>query len=256
MLWLLKTLVYFFINLSPFNPLWTNIESQLDSLRDNDGKYIRWVTGSRSRSGKAQAIADGALDNDGIDFVHPGAVINGVTYQGFQLAARIAGMQASLPLADSITYRPLVGATDVTIRYSTEDVKDLIEAGVMPIVYDGRAVKVERGNNTLVTTTTDRPISFKKVKVVRILDAINNALNMSIADQVIGKIANNKTGRIIVLGAIRRFLRSLVSQGVINGNFVVQEDPNNPPTLDRLFVVIGVQPVDSIEFVYTTIQVF
>lgn len=244
------------VDLSPVDSAWATVQSKVNSLRDDNGKYVQWVTGSESDSLLDNAISDAGVDDEAILFVHPGAKNTNETLQGYQLAARIAGMKASFGLGDSLTYKRIAGMTDVTIRYTSTDIERMINNGIMPIIYDGRGVKIERGINTLITTTTEKPASFKKVKVVRILDAISNALNISIADQVIGVIANNFEGRQLVLGAINDFLYGLSQDGVILPNYVVRSDPDNPPTLDRFFIVIGVQPVDSIEYVYNTIQVF
>ena len=54
---------------------------------------------------------------------------------------------------------------------------------------------------------------------------------------------------------IREFLVTLEDQSIIASGFKVEEDPDQPPTIDRYFVKIGVTPIDSIEFIYTTIEV-
>ena len=246
-----------YVDLSPNQTDWSLVESKVDDLIENDGKYVQWVTGSRSNSTIARANSDASgLDNEETVFIHPGYKVGTTIYPGYLAAARVAGMLASLSLADSLTYRPVAGADDVITRYGNTDVMSLIENGVCPLVYDGRNVKIERGNNTLITIATGtQNNSFKKIKVIRILNAINNALNMSIADQVVGRVANDPIGQSVVRGAIRVFLRSLSESGVVLPNFSVRNDPNNVSSEDRYFVRIGVQPIDSIEFVYTTIAI-
>ena len=226
-----------------------------DTIRD-----IIWVTGSDIADTLDQALAAASNINEpGIVYIHPGwstrsnNVIN--LRSAYKQASRVAGLVAGLPLSQSLSYRALGFIHDLDIRYGNADIKRMIAGGIMPIVYDGRNFKIERGVNTLTVLGDNQDDSFKKIKTIRILDGINNALNASTADNIIGKIDNDRDGRSTVLGAYSGFLDGQANLGLIEDDFNVETDPDNEPTLDRYFVRYGIRPIDSIEYVYNTIEI-
>ena len=256
---------------------WGELPSSVDEQRE-EGKKIVWVTGS---TGTTTPSSTG-LNNEGIVYVHPGIKMlddrydrlpvgnvarnvrrrtrteeaRRINLDGNAAAARIAGLLANLPIIESATRQEIPGdVSDLTVRITNATIRQLLAAGVMPLVYDGRGFRIERGINTLTDIPDGKNEQFKKVKVIAILDAIQTAIETSLDDQVIGKILNDKEGRRTVVSAIRTFFNNLVTARWINDDFVVRIDPLNPPIADRFFVEYAVRPIDSIEFVYNTAQV-
>lgn len=257
--------LYFDLDPNTDATIWGTIRTLLTGSRTN-GRKVVWVTGSGDPTSlsdpHATAISQSqTLTHEGIVYVHPGSKIRDVnsdvkTRYGFEFAARAAGVMSGIGLSESVTFRPISGIEDVEVRYGVLKVRELLAAGVLVPIYDGRQFKFERGVNTLGDLREGQKASFRKIKIIRILDSIENALNASISDRVIGKILNDTSGRLRILNAIRAFLRIFSEQGLIDSIFIVEEDPNYASEDDRFFVRYGVTPIDSIEFVYNTVQVF
>lgn len=252
--------IYFNLDPATDSAIITSVRGFVNTWRD-EGKKITWVTGSEIDETQANAETEAkALNHLGANYVHPGLKLiennKVVVYAGYQVAAHVAGVIASAPLSDSLTYRRLnLVVSDVEKRYGDASIKSLIRSGVMPLVYDGRNYKIERGVTTLTQLESNQNNGFKKVKIVRILDSILNALNISLSDNVIGQTPNNKDGRSSVISTIRSFLSTQADADLIRDDYIVIIDPNNPPVEDRFFILIGLIPVDSIEYVYTTIEI-
>ncbi len=238
----------------------TNIPVWLLGVRDG-GKKIIWVTGSSLADAVAAAKTDAeALNFEGTVYVHPGIKVDNLagvetTYAGFQAAARVAGMVASTPLTESLTFKTIPNINDLEVRLGNTDIKNLLLSGIVVLQWDGIRFKIERGINTLSTPGATQSATFSKIRPIKILDSIFNSISAAVDVSVIGIINNDASGQAVVLTLIREFLKTLEDDNIINPGFVVETDPDNPPTIDRYFVKIGVQPIDSIEFIYTTIEV-
>jgi len=239
----------------------TAIETWVKTTMRDKGKKIIWVTGSTASDALAAAQADAqGFNHEGIVYVFPGFKYNdflGVeqTAQGAKASARIAGMLAGKDLNESITFSTLPRINDVEIRLSNQDVSDALAAGIMPLVWDGSKLKVERGLNTLSTPGTNQSEQFKKVHIVRILDSINNVLRKAATDKIIGKFLNNNDGQKAVLALFGNFLDGLGSRGIIDPTFTLELDTQNPSIADRIFVTLKVRPIDAIEYVFMTVEI-
>ena len=238
----------------------TTIPAWLLGVRDA-GKKIIWVTGSDAADSVANAKADAEGFNfEGTVYVHPGFTddnLAGVStsYAGFQAAARIAGMVSSTPLTESLTFKTIGDINDLVVRLGNADVKNLLLSGILVMQFDGIRFKIERGINTLSTPGATQSDIFSKIRPIKILDSVFNSISAAVDESVIGVINNDAQGQTVVLSLMREFLKTLEDDNIINPGYTVETDPDNPPTIDRYFVKIGIQPIDSIEFIYTTIEV-
>ena len=228
----------------------------------NDGKAIQLVTGSSLGESVDTAVTNAvAIHRPFVTYVYPGVKRNDRsgterTYPGYLAASRITGAMAGLPLISSLTFLSINSVNDLETRLSNSEVMTLLAGGVLTLVWDGARYKIERGINTLTPPYTSlQNESYSKIKVMRILDNINNIINTSISDTYVGKINNSPEGRSAVLKAVRQFLGTQNNNGLILPNYTVGYDPDNPPTLDGFFVLVGIQPIDSLEFIYFTILV-
>jgi hypothetical protein len=230
------------------------------TVRGN-GKKIILVTGSDTADAVAAAKTDAeGFNQEGMVYVHPGYLADNeagveTTYPGYLAAFRVAGIITGQTFRESPTFEPILQIANLVNRLGTTDIKSLITSGVLPLVYDGRQFKIERGVTTLSIPSAIQSDDNKKIKVVRILDNINNALVNAVSDQIVGKVSNDASGRSGVVGLISGFLSTLALDGAIEFTFTVEEDPDNPPVNDRFFIKIGVTPIDAIEFVYLTIEI-
>ena len=64
-----------------------------------------------------------------------------------------------------------------------------------------------------------------------------------------------KMEEMVAIKLSRQFLGTLSSRGLIESEYTVELDSSRAPTLDGFFLLVGVIPIDSVEFVYFTIRV-
>lgn len=229
----------------------------------SEGKKILYLTGSSLGESDAQSkINAQAIQSHGIHYIYPGSKEDNlssdeVTYPGYLFAAKIVGAIAGLSLVASPTFLTITGINDLEKRLGGSSIEDVLSSGVMPIVWDGARYKIERGINTLlpVNFATYENEDFQKVKIVRILDNTHNVIKTTFDETVIGKALNNEVGRRNAIGLVDHFMGTQVTAGLWEEGYDVRLDPDNPPVNDRFFVKVGGTPVDSVEFVYFTVDV-
>ena len=104
--------------------------------------------------------------------------------------SRIAGYIAGTPFTQSITYGTLNDLSDCN-RLTIAEQDAAVDGGKLVLMHDGEKVKIVRGVNTFKTTTKTKGDSFKKIKIVNIMNLIYDDLMKSIRDDYIGKFNND-----------------------------------------------------------------
>ncbi len=238
--------------------IWTSIVSWVTGLRSN-GNRIMLVLGSATAETVATAKTNATTygNYEGIAYVYPGVTdINGVVRTGAEFVSRIAGLIAAHSLDKGLTFEPITNITALGYMATNAEVKSLLTSGVMVLTSDGRGgFRIEKGINTLTTLSATQSAIYKKIRIIRILDTINNSIASATQTSFIGNIENTPAGQSGVIAAIKAFLDTLYSGGYIQTGFTVTLDPANPSTGDKMFVLVGVQPVDTIDYVYLTVAV-
>ena len=200
---------------------------------DNEayGKIKEWVVEQRENRRKVKAVLPNTVgDNEGIinytNNINTVAemVKNGVedaivetTYTAAQFTARIAGLLAAVPNSYSATYATL---GEVVSCDEVEDRDKAVSEGKFFIFHDGEKIKTCRAVNSLQTTTKDKGEDFKKIRLVHIMDTINNDIETLVEDEYLGKYPNTYDNKCILISAIDEYLRQLESKGMINSHTI------------------------------------
>lgn len=237
--------------------IWTSLKSWATGLRTAGQRFMLVLGGAAAETlATAKTNASTYGNHEGVVYVWPGVTDhNNVARSGAEFAGRVAALIARYGIEESLTHEPVTDIKAVASAPTNADVKSGLASGLFMITGDGRgSFRVEKGINTLTTLGANQTAQNKKIRVVRILDAINNDLTNS-ATSFIGIIENNATGRGSVVAAIKAYLDTLVQAGLIEDDFTVEEDPGNPATGDRMYVLLGIKPVDTIDYVYLTVSV-
>jgi hypothetical protein len=196
-----------------------------------------------------------SFDNEGIVYVFPGFTdTEGVIYTGQEAAARVAGLIAAAGITKSVTFSPIPDGADVELRLTNSQVSQALGAGILPLVFDGTSVAVEKGINTLSTITEDKPLAFTRIRTVMTLDAVQDGLEQGLKG-LIGQVNNDDDGRATVLGAAQAFLDQLISARALKPGGFVELDPEFEQEADNVFLRVAVQPLDSIEKIFVTVYV-
>ncbi len=118
---------------------------------------------------------------------------------------------------------------------------------------------IEQDINTLHSPypTNDVNYAFSKNRVIRTLDSINNTIATIFETTYIGKISNNEDGRNIFKADIIAYLTRLQNMGAIqNFNSATDITVSAGDSIDSVVVTVGAQPVDSMEKLYMTVNVY
>jgi len=170
-----------------------------------------WIKGLRDTKGiKVKAILPNTIaDHEGIiNFATDNIVVGTTTYDVADYCSRIAGLLAGTPLTMSATYQVLSEVTDVP-HLSISDFNTAISAGKFVLMNDGVKVKVARAVNSLTTTTTDKGTDYQKIKLVDVMDQINDDIKTTIADSYTGKVPNDYNNKCILITALLGYLEGL-----------------------------------------------
>jgi hypothetical protein len=237
-------------------------------LRDlrADGYRVAMVVGSdlAESATTAQASAAG-INSEACQYVYPGAnqtdsAGNLLTKRGSAFAAQIAGIRASLPLGQGMTYYPLQEVISLEAKNKGSTVDLLIKNGVTVLGKAGLLFNVVKGVTTLVVpgyAADGNPIpqGFKKVSIVNTCDAIAAAIELAARTNYIGKVPNDTDGQNAIVGVVRDFLRVMAGQRAIRNNYTVALSATYASEGERLYLDITMTVVDTIDVILVTVKV-
>ncbi|MEA5008231.1 phage tail sheath subtilisin-like domain-containing protein [Clostridium tyrobutyricum] len=136
-------------------------------------------------------------------------------YTAKQYCSRIAGLLAGTPLNSSATYAPLSELVDCD-HLTKEEADEAIDAGKLILINDGKKVKIGRAVNSLVTLPDGKGKSYKKIKVIDVMDQEYRDIKETIEDSYTGKVDNDYDHKILLINAIRGYFSELEMQGLLN----------------------------------------
>lgn len=224
----------------------------------NKATIKAWVETMRSEEGvKIQAVtANYVGDSEAIINVTQGVKLSdGTELTPAQSTAWVGGVTAGANINLSNTGRKYIGAIDVVPRMTKTEMEAAITAGEFIFKVDtAQNVTAVYDINSLTTITVEKGKAFTKNRVIRTIDGINNDITEIFESNYIGKISNNPDGRSLLRATLIEYFNELQQLNAIQ-NFVA-EDVTVKVGTDSDAVVIDcyIQPVDSIEKIYVTVN--
>lgn len=170
-----------------------------------------WIKAQRTqKDNKVKAVVyKNAADSEGIiNVTNEYFEVGSKKYAGQQYLSRIAGLICGTPATISCTFAPLPEVTGVEF-VDRESLDRRIDAGEFVVFNDGEKVKVARGVNSFVTTVQDKGKSFKKIKLVELMDMIHDDIKKTAEDNYLGKYANSYDNRCLLVTAINGYFAEL-----------------------------------------------
>ncbi len=180
-----------------------------------------WIKGCRDnkyRKYKA-VLPNTASDHEGVVNVVDGYVAGDSTITAAVACARIAGIICGTPWTMSCTYAPIPEATGVTTARGTTDTDTAVDAGKLILMWDGEKVKIVRGVNSLTTTSQSKGASYKKIRLVEIMDLIRTDIRKTAEDNYIGKYSNSYDNKCLLTTAINGYFDTLVRKGILASGY-------------------------------------
>lgn len=245
----------------------TSVVSWVSRVRDEGKGVIAVLGGPAADDTAADAVSKAAarsagFNHEGVVNVGAGVVLDGLSYSSAQAAAYVAGLIAGQKLSESTTYAA-TPFDDVTRRWTKNEMETAVLNGVFLPFHDGRMVKVLRGMNSLVTLRQGQNSSWRKIRTIRVMDAVNSDLVKAAEDNYIGKVNNTEEGRLALIGACRQYMLTLAQGGVIEAaDYDVYEDPDyygpgHPltPEPDQVYLKWEARLTDVMELIFSTFVV-
>lgn len=221
-------------------------------------------------------LPDTEADHEAIiNFTTEGIRVGKDTHDAAAYCSRIAGMLAGTPMTYSCTYAPLSEVEDVT-RLTNGEMDTAVDAGKFLLFYDGRQVMTGRAVNSLKTLTGKSKV-YQKIKIVEVMDMIQNDLRAAFRDTYIGKMANSYDNKLLLQTAVTNYFSTLAQEGLVQDDFTVAidtaaqqkwledndvdtssmtvEEIQQANTGSEVFLAATVKILDSIEDIHLTITV-
>lgn len=159
-----------------------------------------------------------AADTEGvINVTNSWFKVGSKQYTGAEYCSRIAGLICGTPAKISCTYAPLPEVTEVEF-VDKETLDSRIDKGEFVVFDDGEKIKVARGVNSFITTIEGKGKSFKKIKLVELMDMIHDDIKKTAEDNYLGKYANSYDNRSLLITAINGYFLELERDGLLEKN--------------------------------------
>ena len=218
-----------------------------------------WVEAMRDDEGvKAQAVLANHDDADSeaiINVTQDVKLANGMVLTAAQVTAWVAGITAGARINQSNTGRKYVGAVDVVPRLTKSEMEEAVQNGKFIFKVDSaQNVTAVYDINSLTRITPEKGKQFTKNRLIRTIDGINNDIKTIFESNYVGKVDNNPDGRSLLRATLIEYFNELQRLNAIQ-NFQ-PEDVTVSPGADSDAVVIDcyIQPVDSVEKIYITVN--
>jgi len=230
---------------------------------DEDSAAIKsaiqiWVEAMREDEGvKIQAVlANYDADSEAIINVTQGVKLADETeLTPAQTTAWVAGITAGARINQSNTGRKYIGAVDVVPRMTKSEMEAAVQNGEFIFKVDSaQNVTAVYDINSLTTITPEKGKQFTKNRLIRTIDGINNDIKTIFESNYVGKVDNNPDGRSLLRATLIEYFNELQRLNAIQ-NFQ-PEDVTVSPGAESDAVVIDcyIQPVDSVEKIYITVN--
>lgn len=217
----------------------------INTMRNDEGKYVQAVMGNITTA-----------NNEGIINSVCGVYRDNASITAENFVPWVAGATAGAGMTESLTGKVVEGATSIVGLLDNDATATALQAGKFILSFNQNGtVKVEKDINSLHTFTAIKGYDFSKNRVIRELDGIGTGIEDIWETTYLGKVSNNEAGRTLFRSSLINYLTGLENDGAIEDfdpDSVVVEPGDD---VDSVIASIVIKPVDSMEFLYLTINV-
>lgn len=197
-----------------------------DCTTEEAEQIAAWVKAQRRDNGaKFKAVLPNCAADDCavVNFTGSGMTDGTSVWTTAEYCSRIAGLLAGTPMTISATYAPLPELSDCA-RLTREESDAAVGAGRLALKWDGRRVKLDRAVTSLTTTGDGVQDSFKKIKLVEVMDLIRTDITAAAEDGYVGRYANSYDNKLLLVAAVRGYLMGLAQEGLVQPGYTVDLD--------------------------------
>lgn len=221
-----------------------SVVSYINTLRDGGKKVVAVLNNYPN------------ADSEGIISVDQGYKTTDETVDVDSFVGTVAGLAAGTAINQSNTYRVISGAVEIINPKTDEEIEAGLMSGCFMLSYSqDENVIIEQDINTLVNVGSDKNDSFKKNRVIRILDDIANTVRSTFENNYIGKVSRNEAGKNAFKAAVVKYLTSLEQLEAIQNFSSEDVEVLDGEASDAIVVNVSIQPLDAMEKLYMTVNV-
>ncbi len=175
----------------------------------------------------------------------------GTTIDGYQTAARIAGMIGAVAANSSLTHTVISGFTEILEKLTNTDMISAEKRGCIVLSYNkAKQVWIDNAINTLITPADNQDDGWKKIRRVKTRFELIRRINAT-ADDLVGKVDNDNNGRATVISQIQGVGDSMREEGKLIACAVTESSAYKADG-DSAWFDIDVIDKDSMEHIYLT----
>ena len=191
-------------------PQMTTEKTEIETwVKQNRKKFLTVIGGKGSNNERIINFNTGSIKT----------ILSDDTFSKEEYTARIAGLIAGTSVKQSITFAKLSDVLDCE-RAGREAIDTAIESGELVLYTDGEVVKIARGITSLTTLSSEKGEQFKKIKVVDVLNMIENDIKSTCESVYIGKYPNTYDNKIVLASSITNYFKRLEMLGILDNNLL------------------------------------
>lgn len=228
------------------------VQSYINRIFDN-GSFVQAVVAETNKVDiKTRQKHAVAYDDEKMNYVLNAKLsIQGTVIDGYQTAARIAGMIGAVPCNQSLTHTVIENATELLEELTPAQMTKAETKGCIVLSKNARKqIWIDYAINTLINPTEDKDRGWKKIRRVKTRFEFLRRVN-TIVDDLVGKVDNDNNGRATVMSQIQGVGNSMIEEGKLNA-CTVSESSGYTADGDSAWFDIDVIDKDSMEHIYLT----
>lgn len=175
----------------------------------------------------------------------------GTELDGYQTAARIAGMIGAVSAGTSLTHTVISGFSELLERLTNTEMIAAEKKGCIVLSLNTeKQVWIDNAINTLITPADNEDDGWKKIRRVKARFELIRRINKT-TDALVGKVDNDVNGRATVMAQISGIGNDMISEGKLI-SCKVSESNIYKADGDSAWFDIDVVDKDSMEHIYLT----
>jgi hypothetical protein len=170
---------------------------------------------------------------------------------GYQTAARIAGLIGAVSSGSSLTHTVISGFTEILEKLTNTEIINAEKKGCIVLDYNkSKQVWIDNAINTLITPADNQDDGWKKIRRVKTRFELIRRINNT-SDDLAGKVDNDTNGRSTVISQLQAVGTSMIEESKLV-SCTVSESTRYTADGDSAWFDIDVIDKDSMEHIYLT----
>lgn len=224
--------------------------SYIDRIFEN-GSFTQAVVAETNKLDIETRMKHAAgYDNFKMNYVlNPKLDIQGTVIDGYQTAARIAGMISAVPSNKSLTHTVINNATELLEELPPAKITKAETMGCIVLAKNTKKkVWIDYAINTMINPTEDYDKGWKKIRRVKTRFEMLRRCNQ-VTDDLVGKVDNDSNGRKTIISNLNDVGAAMIGEGKLN-YFNAMESTKFVSDGDSCWFDIDVIDKDSAEHIY------